>query len=630
MPRDGATGPGPLPAALQPWHAWLQWFEPELAAQLGTLVQRLHPLLGRFHGRLQAGAPEPDGLGDLRPRGPYERLLASEWLLADDLPDEFLRRAAMGEHLFLAPRPRGRQAERLIVALFDAGPLQLGAPRLAHLALWILLARRALGAGGELRWGLLQAPGELHEAHGVQHLQQLLRGRSFVPGDASHWARWGEVLAAQAAPAAECWVIGSALLPQAASLPTHRVSVRRSLSGEALEVALAERHAERALRLPVPPAAAACALLRGAFDGGRVVPGRHQRPEHRLSLQRAPLFSPRGNFVAVPLLDEPGVAIFPVPRMQDPKAGAPTRQTWSAHADPLAVFFGGKQIAGVLGNATHLTFWHLLKFGTQPRPPREEFHAPPGATHWLPAAWLRYSGAERVCVVDQSARLVSWQVTGRTPRNRPDGAGAPRCVDTQVLGLAQHHGNALVYAVHVAGHVELRRLGVAGDPSPGERLGEAPQDAVVRFAGGELWSRGIGACAVRLRAGPQEAWRIHQPRRPAGVRGEGGQGDPAFSAYDLEPPPGWQVAGLVRDPQSGGFALLAQAPDRLALHRIGPRSRESVFTAPSRVLRCSVCPNTGLVAMLTAQRQFIVQDPAERAVRLFVHAAASEDAHAEA
>ncbi len=29
------------------------------------------------------------------------------------------------------------------VALFDAGPAQLGEPRLAHLALFILLARRA-------------------------------------------------------------------------------------------------------------------------------------------------------------------------------------------------------------------------------------------------------------------------------------------------------------------------------------------------------------------------------------------------------------------------------------------------------------------------------------------------------
>ncbi len=618
--------PGPLPAALQPWHPWLQWFEPELAAQLGTLVQRLHPLLGRFHGRLQGGEPEPDGLGDLHPRGPYERLLATEWLLADDLPDEFMRRAAMGEHLFLAPRPRGRQAERLIVALFDAGPLQLGAPRLAHLALWILLARRALGAGGELRWGLLQVPGVLHEARGVQHLQQLLRGRSFVPGDASLWARWGDALAAQTAPAAECWVVGADLLPRAASLPTHQVRVRRSLSGEALEVALVERYAERALQLPVPPAAVACALLRGLF-GERVVPGRHQRPEHRLSLQRAPLFSPRGNFVAVSLLDEPGVAIFPLPRVRDPQAGAPTRQTWSAHADPLAVFFGGKQIAGVLGNATHLLFWHLQKFGTQPRPSREEFHAPPGAAHWLPAAWLRFSGAERVCVVDQSARLVSWQVTGQEPRHHPAGAGSPRCVDTHVLGLAPYHGNALVYAVHVAGHLELRRLGVSGEPSHGERLGEAPHDAVVRFAGGELWARGVGACAVRLRAGPQEAWRVHQPLYRSGVRGPGGQ---AFSAYDLELPPGWRVAGLVRDPQSGGFSLLAQAPDRMALYRIGPRSQEAVFTAPSRVLRCSVCPNTGLVAMLTAQRQFIVHDPAERAVRLFVHATASEEAHAEA
>ena len=132
-----------LPDALQPWRPWLGWFTPDLAAELGQLVGRLHPLLGRFRNGSLHGDPEPDGLDDLRQRGSYERLLNSEWLLAGDLPDEFLRRAASGEHLFLAPRPRASQVDRFIVALFDAGPWQLGAPRLAQMAMWILLARRA-------------------------------------------------------------------------------------------------------------------------------------------------------------------------------------------------------------------------------------------------------------------------------------------------------------------------------------------------------------------------------------------------------------------------------------------------------------------------------------------------------
>lgn len=74
-----------LPDALTPWAAWLKWFAPELAADIGPLLQRLQPLLGPFKGQSQGGEPDWDGLDDLRTRGPYERLLATEWLLADEL-----------------------------------------------------------------------------------------------------------------------------------------------------------------------------------------------------------------------------------------------------------------------------------------------------------------------------------------------------------------------------------------------------------------------------------------------------------------------------------------------------------------------------------------------------------------
>ena len=59
------------------------------------------------------------------------------------------------EHLFLSPRREVRKADARIVALFDTGPAQLGAPRLVQIALWILLARRAEAAGLEFRWGTL-------------------------------------------------------------------------------------------------------------------------------------------------------------------------------------------------------------------------------------------------------------------------------------------------------------------------------------------------------------------------------------------------------------------------------------------------------------------------------------------
>ena len=47
---------------------------------------------------------------------------------------------------------------RTLLAVFDAGPGQLGSPRIAQIAVIIALARRADEAGGAFCWGLLQEP----------------------------------------------------------------------------------------------------------------------------------------------------------------------------------------------------------------------------------------------------------------------------------------------------------------------------------------------------------------------------------------------------------------------------------------------------------------------------------------
>ncbi len=153
-----------LPASLQAWQDWLNWFQPEQAQSIGATLLRLNSLLGDNWGRLQSGSQEPNGIDDLRQRGPYHRLLLSEWSLADELPDEFLRRAANGEHLFLSPRLETKKSDERIIALFDSGPDQIGSARLVHIALWILMARRARQLGIDFSWGVLHSPGILHAA----------------------------------------------------------------------------------------------------------------------------------------------------------------------------------------------------------------------------------------------------------------------------------------------------------------------------------------------------------------------------------------------------------------------------------------------------------------------------------
>src|ERR1044072_224038 len=72
-----------LPPPLAPWASLLDLFPHELAVALGPWVQRLDRAIGPMRVPHGAGQGEPDGYDGLTRRGLYERLLVSEWLLAE-------------------------------------------------------------------------------------------------------------------------------------------------------------------------------------------------------------------------------------------------------------------------------------------------------------------------------------------------------------------------------------------------------------------------------------------------------------------------------------------------------------------------------------------------------------------
>lgn len=585
-----------LPDSLRPWREWLSWFDPDLATQLGPLLQRLHPLLGPFRGHSTGGDPEIEGLDDLRVRGSYEHLLATEWLLADEMPDEFLRRAASGEHIFLAPRPRARRSDRSIVALFDAGPLQFGAPRLAHIAIWILLARRAQQAQGEFRWGTLQAPGELREARTVENLKALLQQRTFMAPDEVGLAGWRRALESPR-KGGELWMIGPARNPAeflAAPTFTHRVSLQRDLPGTALEVSLFERGTERGVRLPLPEAGAVTPLLRGIFVR-EASPALHISDPNPVSLMRPPVFSLDGARVGLALRDEPATLLFGVPRMQQVRPAKPRRQRWSAGYSALGMSFIGKQMGVLLADEEVLRLWGS-SLGTLRRPPQEDFHAPGSTAAWLPLAWLRTGQWQRACIIDQSRRLMRWD----------SGALQVKLQLTaeHVLSMAQINKDLVVYAYWLNGSVRTAKLGVKGDPQPPKFICGAPQNATVLFGRGR-------ACAVLVEETPQETWHIG-----------------TWSVFEtqtrLQLPGGSRAIGVMREP-NGRNGLITLDRDTLRL-QFGDGNNELLYTAPHRIVTCSVCPNSGHVAMLTERREFIVVSAATRDLRLIVQTGRQPDA----
>jgi hypothetical protein len=254
------TARAELAPALAPWASGLSALTPELAVMLGPLVRRLDDMISA-HDPGTGEAGPLDGYEGLAWRGPPERLLASEWLLADELPLEFLRRAASGELLYLAPAHRRDRGRGRVVVLVDAGPAQLGAARLVQLAALVVLHRRAAARQSELAVGVL---GDEAGRWRTGELADLLRGwltaRRDREPEPEEVGRWTEPLD----DPDEAWLLTGPRL--ASLLPRRRrvlISQECAWGAEgvtAVRVVLAATRVE----LPLPQRNLAVRALRGA------------------------------------------------------------------------------------------------------------------------------------------------------------------------------------------------------------------------------------------------------------------------------------------------------------------------------------------------------------------------------
>lgn len=289
-----------LPRELAPWRQSLELLPLDLAGVVGNWLRRLAPMVGSLRLADDTRDGEPDGFRDLTHRGRYERLLVSEWLLAEEAPEEFTRRAAVGEHLFLQLARRQPRGALRSVVLFDAGPDQLGAPRLVHIALAILFAERATAAGADFRWGVLQEDRppwtEINEAS----IRALLAARTMNEATPEDAERWRE----QLAPAKDLWLvcgdlIGGDLVDGGLvedDWQSVQIQETAALKSEVLEVQV--RRAGRALvsaELELPEEQAALQLIRNPFKAAPSSPV----STLPIQLRGTPVLSAAGNALIV-------------------------------------------------------------------------------------------------------------------------------------------------------------------------------------------------------------------------------------------------------------------------------------------------------------------------------------------
>ena len=254
-----------LPRDLAPWRASLDLFAPDVAEGLGPLLPRLALAIGPMRISRPTGDGEPDGFTGIARRGSYERLLLTEWLLADEAPLEFARRAATGEHAFFHLARRAPAHAMSSVAILDAGPQGLGAPRIAHLATLIVLAARAEKAGARFAWGLLHTPDRaLFPAVTKESIESLISGRTAIGASADDDAAWIDRAAKSAWE--DAWIVGARSVVPGWNHGTVEVRDLYDSSRRTLAIGTRSRGAAvREAELDLPPDRVAARILTDPF-----------------------------------------------------------------------------------------------------------------------------------------------------------------------------------------------------------------------------------------------------------------------------------------------------------------------------------------------------------------------------
>jgi hypothetical protein len=567
-----------LPPLLAPWAPWLTLLAPDFAEPVGQLLLRLQPLFGPL-SRLASPAPiDPEGIGNIVLRGNFDRLLSSEWVYADAEPDEFIRRAANRELLFIGPEPATSKQPLRSVALFDAGPAQLGQPRLVQLALFILLSRRAQAAGAQFAWGFLHQPGELLVLEGAEAITALLAARTLAlpsPGKVA----WDAVLGQRPD---DCWLIGSAAEqpPQARC----RVLIEQPLLGDQLDVTVIQRSLRRKVALARLPAELGLRMLRHPFKN----PGKTDAvvwSRSRPSLTRPPRFGTQLQWIAIAQVDG-SIAVHQVPSSAGNKAGKVRITAKPPQGTVLSAALFKKGLGMMISHDNTITLTGFpgphfngvaLPF---PRPPVEQFRCPPGTAHWLPMFYVRSFHArrhwERVFAVDNARQLVCWTRSGESASCTRD-AGRFEQLRQGIIGAAQRD-NLLHYATTDGRQVHIHEWSVLRDKE--NHVEQIPFSGTEILFGNVTDSKQHAMYALRE---SEKVWRVI-----AGGKSE------ITSIED-----GAQVLGCARSERHPDVGLVVLHPARLSIEfRVGI-ARYNVLTSTERIEQAVY--DNGRVAWLGAR-----------------------------
>ena len=467
-----------LPANLKPWMEWLQHFDQQLAHLLGQLLLQIEPLFPQPKAQPMASDDEFDGFNGIINRGHYHRLLASEWVLADDMPDEFMRRAVEYEHHFLAPQLKEPRNDGNCLVIFDAGVHQLGSMRIFHVAMWILLAQRALQRGAEFRWAIAQQPDKVHTESTVDALKTLLNARTLSVVTEGIQQQWLDYLADKNNRVAEHWWVGSseAVTPLPARLCPNRVSLQSLILTQQVHIELATRAVFRQLRVAEPQGKPFNKLLKGQFNS-QPVRVAYEEPEEvnqdsLLIPQQSLYISPCSSYVAL-ILRNHTVRVWRIPQHRETRMKLLSRNQFASERNGkfIAAAFNGKQFGGLFKGEQGLHAWLLPALGYAGS--EYELVRQPGLLRKMPAVFRQGLPTGCLYVLDDAQMLVQWKSIWKNNAV----ATLQMLIANHVLAIKSAGTEHLVYAQQV-GQQEIRivrtRMITRGGGNDGRELQRLP------------------------------------------------------------------------------------------------------------------------------------------------------------
>lgn len=585
-----------LPHALSPWASILAEFPLEVALNLGPLVARLSVALGPLMAPSEREGGEPQGYDGLSRRGSFDRLLVSEWLWALEAPDELVRRAAFGELSYLKPAFRQPRRAHRTVTLLDAGPDQLGAPRIAHLALLIVMARRAEAVGATFTWGVLQADpkrGGFMEVTPAT-LGAWLNARDTAPPSAERLSAWREALGLDARTA-EAWLVGSSRLSRLAGAETlSRIDVSEVLAPEVRQLAVEVRPTARAPRsvlLDLPSPDACVRLLRDPFRARVAAPVK--------TVQRSRVsefaFSADGRRLML-FFDGGGVGAMALPH--SPRATLARPQRMNPRSDETFLGAGWRRQGGLLvlmRKADAYAFRGQLQHQFRTRGPAAfpwalrdtQAHPPiPAQGQSLGRLTTYLDAFNRECVLLSGLDDTLYFFE--------EDYGSRRVVSAQVA-------QRVIAAAHVKGSsMVVTRGGMEGAGS-GARLGvvsakEVRQVPLEDSRGGTVWfgasphpgQPDAGLLAVNKSPG---VWRLHHR-----------SSEPFVTLR-----PGFRAVGVGLCQQARGEAgLLALDPDQRTFWSVGPQHQSKLAVAAANVVHAEVSHAVPVLGWLTTEGELVL------------------------